>query len=144
MDWTRISEQLRIAKLDKANYATLYSTNGSSNKMGPGYDLYVRKGVECQRRYQRLITELVNRATDSATAGGDGSSAAFDISGSGRKRSASGSGGSGGNTSSSSSSSNKEMSKGPWSAEEDQKVVDLVAKYGPKKWSQIATELPGE
>lgn len=33
--------------------------------------------------------------------------------------------------------------KGPWSAEEDAKVKELVAKYGPKKWSQIAQYLPG-
>ena len=37
----------------------------------------------------------------------------------------------------------KEMSKGPWTEEEDRKVVELVGKYGPKKWSQIAQELPG-
>lgn len=36
-----------------------------------------------------------------------------------------------------------EVLKGPWSAEEDQKVKELVAKYGPKKWSQIAQHLPG-
>ena len=39
------------------------------------------------------------------------------------------------------------LSKKPskWSAEEDQKLVDLVAKYygHPKKWSQVANELPG-
>jgi len=33
--------------------------------------------------------------------------------------------------------------KGPWTAEEDRKVVELVKKYGAKKWSQIAQELPG-
>lgn len=33
--------------------------------------------------------------------------------------------------------------KGPWTAEEDRKVVELVKKHGAKKWSQIATELPG-
>lgn len=33
--------------------------------------------------------------------------------------------------------------KGPWTAEEDQKVVDLVARFGPKKWTLIATHLDG-
>ena len=33
--------------------------------------------------------------------------------------------------------------KGPWTDEEDQKVRELVAKYGAKKWTQIANELPG-
>ena len=35
-------------------------------------------------------------------------------------------------------------SKGPWTEEEDRKVLELVKKYGPKKWSIIAGELPGE
>ena len=35
-------------------------------------------------------------------------------------------------------------SKGPWTEEEDMKVLELVKKYGPKKWSVIAGELPGE
>lgn len=35
-------------------------------------------------------------------------------------------------------------SKGPWTEEEDEKVRELVALYGPKRWSQIASELPGE
>ena len=35
-------------------------------------------------------------------------------------------------------------SKGPWTEEEDHKVMELVAVYGPKRWSQIAAELPGE
>ena len=34
-------------------------------------------------------------------------------------------------------------SKGPWTEEEDRKVVELVGRFGPKKWSQIASELPG-
>lgn len=34
--------------------------------------------------------------------------------------------------------------KGPWTAEEDQKLMKLVKDNGPKKWSQIAAELPGE
>lgn len=33
--------------------------------------------------------------------------------------------------------------KGPWSPEEDTKVVELVAQYGPKKWTLIATHLEG-
>mmetsp|Transcript_6754 Transcript_6754/g.12710 ORF Transcript_6754/g.12710 Transcript_6754/m.12710 type:complete len:661 (-) Transcript_6754:6391-8373(-) len=33
--------------------------------------------------------------------------------------------------------------KGPWTAEEDAKVIDLVEKHGPKKWSLIASKLPG-
>jgi hypothetical protein len=33
--------------------------------------------------------------------------------------------------------------KGPWTAEEDRKVVELVEKYGAKKWSLIASNLPG-
>lgn len=33
--------------------------------------------------------------------------------------------------------------KGPWTEEEDRKVVDLVAQYGPKKWTLIATHLDG-
>jgi len=33
--------------------------------------------------------------------------------------------------------------KGPWTPEEDAKVVLLVKKYGQKKWSTIATELKG-
>lgn len=35
-------------------------------------------------------------------------------------------------------------SKGPWTKEEDRRVMELVAKHGPKRWSQIASELPGE
>lgn len=33
--------------------------------------------------------------------------------------------------------------KGAWSSEEDRKVVELVAQYGPKKWTLIATHLEG-
>lgn len=33
--------------------------------------------------------------------------------------------------------------KGAWTVEEDQLVVDLVARYGPKKWTLIATHLDG-
>ena len=35
-------------------------------------------------------------------------------------------------------------SKGPWTEEEDRKVLELVKRYGAKKWSVIAGELPGE
>ena len=33
--------------------------------------------------------------------------------------------------------------KGPWTKAEDSMVVQLVDKYGPKKWSTIAANLPG-
>lgn len=33
--------------------------------------------------------------------------------------------------------------KGPWTEEEDMKVIELVQKHGARKWSQIAAELPG-
>jgi len=33
--------------------------------------------------------------------------------------------------------------KGPWTADEDRKVIELVKKYGAKKWSLIASNLPG-
>jgi len=33
--------------------------------------------------------------------------------------------------------------KGPWTEEEDKKVVELVMAHGAKRWSQIAAELPG-
>ena len=33
--------------------------------------------------------------------------------------------------------------KGPWTADEDRKVEELVKKYGAKKWSLIASNLPG-
>ena len=33
--------------------------------------------------------------------------------------------------------------KGPWTREEDERVVDLVEKYGQKKWSFIAKQLHG-
>ena len=35
-------------------------------------------------------------------------------------------------------------SKGPWTDAEDKRVMELVLKHGPKRWSQIASELPGE
>ena len=33
--------------------------------------------------------------------------------------------------------------KGPWTPDEDSKVITLVKEYGPKKWSVIASHLPG-
>jgi len=36
-----------------------------------------------------------------------------------------------------------ELIKGPWTKEEDQKVVELVKLYGPKKWSIISQKLKG-
>ncbi|KAF9679919.1 hypothetical protein SADUNF_Sadunf06G0065700 [Salix dunnii] len=36
-----------------------------------------------------------------------------------------------------------ELVKGPWTQEEDDKIIELVAKYGPTKWSVIAKALPG-
>lgn len=33
--------------------------------------------------------------------------------------------------------------KGPWSPEEDERVVQLVAEHGPKKWTIIAQQLEG-
>ncbi|KAF8400803.1 hypothetical protein HHK36_014105 [Tetracentron sinense] len=38
---------------------------------------------------------------------------------------------------------NPELVKGPWSKEEDDMIIDLVHKYGAKKWSTIAQALPG-
>lgn len=35
------------------------------------------------------------------------------------------------------------LKKGPWSKEEDEKVIELVNKHGPQKWSFIATHLDG-
>ncbi|XP_023716949.1 myb-related protein A isoform X2 [Cryptotermes secundus] len=38
---------------------------------------------------------------------------------------------------------NPELVKGPWTKEEDEKVVELVKRYGPKKWTVIARHLKG-
>ncbi|XP_022750196.1 LOW QUALITY PROTEIN: transcription factor MYB3R-1-like [Durio zibethinus] len=38
---------------------------------------------------------------------------------------------------------NPELVKGPWSKEEDELIIELVKKFGPKKWSTIAQHLPG-
>ncbi|CAN4116090.1 unnamed protein product [Withania somnifera] len=38
---------------------------------------------------------------------------------------------------------NPELVKGPWTREEDDKIIELVAKYGPIKWSFIAKSLTG-
>ena len=38
---------------------------------------------------------------------------------------------------------NPELTKGPWSAEEDEVLVKLVKKHGPRNWSMIASNLPG-
>lgn len=38
---------------------------------------------------------------------------------------------------------NPDLVKGSWSKEEDEKVVQLVHKYGPKKWTLIAKHLKG-
>uniref|UniRef100_A0AAR5NX19 Uncharacterized protein n=1 Tax=Dendroctonus ponderosae TaxID=77166 RepID=A0AAR5NX19_DENPD len=38
---------------------------------------------------------------------------------------------------------NPELIKGPWTKEEDEKVVELVNKYGAKKWTLIARHLKG-
>jgi hypothetical protein len=38
---------------------------------------------------------------------------------------------------------NPTLTKGPWTEEEDKRVVELVEKHGAKKWSLIAQHLPG-
>ncbi|KAG0454654.1 hypothetical protein HPP92_023946 [Vanilla planifolia] len=38
---------------------------------------------------------------------------------------------------------NPTLVKGPWSKEEDEIIIDMVNKFGPKKWSTIAQALPG-
>lgn len=38
---------------------------------------------------------------------------------------------------------NPNLVKGPWTKEEDEIVMKMVAKYGAKNWSTIAQHLPG-
>ncbi|KAL3700740.1 hypothetical protein R1sor_018762 [Riccia sorocarpa] len=38
---------------------------------------------------------------------------------------------------------NPDLVKGPWTKEEDDRILELVNKYGAKKWSVIAQNLPG-
>ena len=38
---------------------------------------------------------------------------------------------------------NPELVKGPWTKEEDELVMHLVRKFGPKRWSVIAGHLKG-
>ncbi|XP_035220301.1 transcriptional activator Myb-like, partial [Stegodyphus dumicola] len=38
---------------------------------------------------------------------------------------------------------NPNLVKGPWTKDEDQRVVELVKKYGPQKWTLIAKQLKG-
>nr|XP_017101264.2 myb protein isoform X2 [Drosophila bipectinata] len=38
---------------------------------------------------------------------------------------------------------NPELIKGPWTRDEDQKVIELVRSFGPKKWTLIARYLNG-
>ncbi|KAL6045360.1 Myb-related protein B [Balamuthia mandrillaris] len=38
---------------------------------------------------------------------------------------------------------NPELVKGPWTKEEDELVIELVERYGPKRWSLIASHLKG-
>ncbi|XP_028399868.1 myb-related protein B-like [Dendronephthya gigantea] len=38
---------------------------------------------------------------------------------------------------------NPDLVKGAWTKEEDQQVVELVRRFGPKRWSTIAQHLPG-
>ncbi|CAL4138877.1 unnamed protein product, partial [Meganyctiphanes norvegica] len=38
---------------------------------------------------------------------------------------------------------NPEIVKGDWSKEEDEKVIELVKKYDPKRWTMIAKHLKG-
>lgn len=38
---------------------------------------------------------------------------------------------------------NPELVKGPWTKEEDDKIIELVGQLGAKQWSKIAQQLPG-
>lgn len=38
---------------------------------------------------------------------------------------------------------NPELVKGPWTQEEDAKLIRMVQRLGPKNWSQVALALPG-
>ncbi|KAL4423083.1 hypothetical protein ABPG77_005888 [Micractinium sp. CCAP 211/92] len=38
---------------------------------------------------------------------------------------------------------NPDVHKGPWTPEEDEAIVRLVAQHGPQKWTMIAEHLPG-
>ncbi|CDY54377.1 BnaAnng13080D [Brassica napus] len=38
---------------------------------------------------------------------------------------------------------NPDLIKGPWTQQEDEKIIELVEKYGPAKWSIISDSLPG-
>jgi Myb superfamily proteins, including transcription factors and mRNA splicing factors len=38
---------------------------------------------------------------------------------------------------------NPNLVKGPWTKEEDEIVIEMVKKYGPRNWSAIAQHLPG-
>ncbi|GBG74572.1 hypothetical protein CBR_g18982 [Chara braunii] len=38
---------------------------------------------------------------------------------------------------------NPDLVKGPWTKEEDERIIQLVNQYGAKKWSVIAQNLPG-
>jgi hypothetical protein len=38
---------------------------------------------------------------------------------------------------------NPELVKGPWTKEEDAKIIELVGQLGAKQWSKIAQQLPG-
>ncbi len=89
-----------------------------------GCDRYYIKNGLCARHGAKVEVKVEDHGatSDGSTPSGNGSV---------RKRSGT------------SKSSNEEMKKGPWSAEEDQTLMDLVSKYGPQ-WSQIANELPSE
>ncbi len=38
---------------------------------------------------------------------------------------------------------NPSLVKGPWTKEEDETLMQMVEKYGPRNWSAIAEHLPG-